>query len=83
MFNWFISIHLYNLVRHYIAQFGDFFVNSYDIDWDPRSYLANRAQYPNFNYSLLEQSTRQQRVYNFDGPHPYAKVVTSFKNTGI
>jgi len=65
----------YETVRRYTMQFQQFFVNSFDIDWDPRSYLSNKDKNPGFNFTLLEKSTRYQNANNFDGPFPNVHVV--------
>ncbi|OQR91602.1 hypothetical protein ACHHYP_04536 [Achlya hypogyna] len=70
----------YDAVRRYTTQFGQFFVNSFDIEWADRSYLANKAKYPSYDYSLLAASTRKQNKDDFTGPHPFAKIVASFPN---
>lgn len=68
----------YEALRHWIMQFQGFFVNSFDIAWDPRSYIANRDKYPEFDYTLLEASTKRQNHSEFLGPFPNAKVIPSF-----
>ncbi|CAK4101878.1 unnamed protein product, partial [Aphanomyces euteiches] len=62
----------------YLAQFGQFFIDSYDIEWNPSSYLANADKFPDLDYTLLNRSTFRQNKDDFVGPHPYAKVVDSF-----
>ena len=44
-------------------------VSAIDIEWDDRSYLANKAA--GFDYTPLEQSTKQQRKLRFDGPFDF------------
>ena len=70
----------YQALRQWIAQFQGFFVNSFEIEWDPRSYLANRGDYEDegYDYTLLEESTKRQNTDDFDGPFPYAKVIKKF-----
>ncbi|KDO22355.1 hypothetical protein SPRG_11307 [Saprolegnia parasitica CBS 223.65] len=70
----------YDAVRRYATQFGQFFVNSFDIVWDDRSFVANKAKHPAFDYSLLTSSTRKQHHDDFTGPHPFAELVASFPN---
>ncbi|RHY29002.1 hypothetical protein DYB32_005537 [Aphanomyces invadans] len=65
------------VARRYLAQFGNFFVNGYDIEWNPSSYLANADKFPTLNYTLLQQSTFRQNKDDFVGPHPYAKAIAS------
>ncbi|ETV64213.1 hypothetical protein, variant [Aphanomyces astaci] len=65
----------YEAARQYLARFGQFFVNSFDIEWHPSSYVANADKFPSRNYTLLRQSTFRQNTDDFDGPHPYAKVI--------
>lgn len=67
----------YVALRHWIAQFQGFFVNSFDIQWDPQSYAANKAEHPELDYSFLEISTKRHHS-EFLGPFPYAKVVQHF-----
>lgn len=66
----------YVALRHWIAQFQGFFVNSFDIQWDSQSYAANKAVHPELDYSLLEASTKKQNHSEFLGPFPYAKVIS-------
>lgn len=62
-------------------QFQGFFVNSFDIEWDPSSYAANKKEYgDDFDYTLLEASTKKQNTSRFLGPFPYAEVVERFPN---
>ncbi|GLD97008.1 hypothetical protein PINS_up005691 [Pythium insidiosum] len=68
----------YEALRHWIAQFQGFFVNSFDIEWDPQSYLANADSYPDVDYTLLKQSTKTQNISDFLGPFPYASIVKKF-----
>jgi hypothetical protein len=68
----------YVALRQWIAQFQGFFVNSFDISWDPQAYAANKDSYPQLDYSLLEASTKRQNHSEFLGPFPYAKVVKHF-----
>ncbi|KAL3673459.1 hypothetical protein V7S43_001170 [Phytophthora oleae] len=68
----------YVALRRWIAQFQGFFVNSFDIEWDPQSYAVNKNLHPELDYSLLEASTKQQNHSDFLGPFPYAKVVRHF-----
>lgn len=69
----------YEALRKWIMQFQGFFVSSFEIEWDPRSYAANKGDYEDeFDYSLLEASTKKQNTSHFLGPFPYASVVESF-----
>ncbi|RHY11349.1 hypothetical protein DYB25_010356 [Aphanomyces astaci] len=65
----------YASIRQYIAQFQGFYVNSFDIEWAPQSFAANRHKFPHLNYTLLKRSTRHQNRSSFDGPFPHARVV--------
>jgi hypothetical protein len=65
----------YESIRRYIAQFQGFYVNSFDIEWAPQSFYANRHHYRQFDYTLLRNSTRLQNRSRFDGPFPFAHVV--------
>ncbi|GMF27272.1 unnamed protein product [Phytophthora fragariaefolia] len=69
----------YVALRQWIAQFQGFFVNSFDIQWDPQSYAANKLQHLELDFSLLETSTKKQNHSEFLGPFPYAKVVQHFQ----
>ncbi|OQS01552.1 hypothetical protein ACHHYP_00562 [Achlya hypogyna] len=64
----------YEAIRRYIAQFQGFYVNAFDIEWHPQSYMRHEGEYPHLNYSLLKQSTAFQHRDDFDGPFPFAKV---------
>lgn len=69
----------YEALRKWIMQFQGFFVNSFDVEWDPRSYAANKDDYAYaFDYELLEASTKKQNTSHFLGPFPYAQIVESF-----
>uniref|UniRef100_A0AAV1TZF1 Peptidase C1A papain C-terminal domain-containing protein n=1 Tax=Peronospora matthiolae TaxID=2874970 RepID=A0AAV1TZF1_9STRA len=65
----------YEVQRQYKAQFGSFYVNDFDIEWHAQSYAANKALYPNLDYSDVERSTRKQKRYDFVGPFPFARIV--------
>ena len=49
-------------------------VTYYDVEWHPSSFIANRAQYPDRDYTYLEQSRRRMPVYNFTGPIDFKEV---------
>ncbi|EAY12864.1 hypothetical protein TVAG_430280 [Trichomonas vaginalis G3] len=53
----------------------DYFHSS-DIEFEfpDYSYAANKAKYPQYNYTLLEQSTHEWNPVPFDGPLPYQYV---------
>ncbi|RHY28024.1 hypothetical protein DYB32_006320 [Aphanomyces invadans] len=63
----------YETLRVYNARYKGFRVHSFHLDWDDRSYVANRARYPQHNYTLLELSTKTQRDTAFAGPFPFAE----------
>ena len=65
----------YDALRHWIAQFQGFFVNSFEIEWDEQSYVANADQFSDLDYSLLKESTKKQNTSHFLGPFPYASIV--------
>ncbi|RQM16271.1 hypothetical protein DD237_002851 [Peronospora effusa] len=69
----------YVALRQWIAQFQGFFVSSFDIQWDPQAYAANKDLHPELDYSLLEASTKRQNYNEFLGPFPYAKVIQHFQ----
>ncbi|OQS03647.1 hypothetical protein THRCLA_04037 [Thraustotheca clavata] len=64
----------YEVTRKIAAQFKMFSVNDFDISWTPQSYLANKNNFPEYDYGLLSNSTRTQSQLNFDGPLPFARV---------
>jgi hypothetical protein len=68
----------YEALRHWISQFQGFFVNNFEIEWDPQSYAANKEEYPELDYTLLEKSTKKQHQDDFIGPFPNAKVIKKF-----
>ncbi|KAF1336196.1 hypothetical protein FI667_g723, partial [Globisporangium splendens] len=69
----------YEALRKWIMQFQGFFVNSFEIEWDPSSYAANKKYFDDeLDYTLLEASTKKQNTSHFLGPFPYASVVKSF-----
>ena len=65
----------YEVQRQYKAQFGNFYVNDFDIEWHAQSYAANKALYSDLDYSDVEKSTRKQSQYEFVGPFPFAHIV--------
>ncbi|KAF0705088.1 Aste57867_7141 [Aphanomyces stellatus] len=65
----------YASIRQYIAQFQGFYVNSFEIEWAPQSFAANKHKYSHLNYTLLEKSTFHQNHNDFDGPFPHARIV--------
>lgn len=69
----------YEALRRWIMQFQGFFVNSFEIEWDPQSYLANADDYDNLDYTLLKESTKKQNISDFSGPFPYASIVKKFQ----
>lgn len=68
----------YEALRKWIMQFQGFFVNSFEIEWHPQSFAANKRAFRDLDYSLLEASTKTQNTSHFLGPFPYASVVESF-----
>ena len=51
---------------------GFFDVLHFDIEWDDRSYAANKENNKDFDYSLIEESTGIQSKHpEFAGPEPY------------
>eukprot|EP00644_Phytophthora_capsici_P009052 jgi/Phyca11/5582/fgenesh1_pm.PHYCAscaffold_6_\ len=65
----------YEVQQQYKAQFGNFYVNNFEIEWHAQSYAANKAFYPGLDYSEVEKSTRKQNQYEFVGPFPFAHIV--------
>ncbi|KAL4174449.1 hypothetical protein KRP22_006387 [Phytophthora ramorum] len=61
--------------QQYKAQFGNFYVNNFEVEWHAQSYAANKALYPGLDYSEVEKSTRKQNQYEFVGPFPFARIV--------
>ncbi|OQR89530.1 hypothetical protein THRCLA_09705, partial [Thraustotheca clavata] len=71
----------YEVNRKITAQFQGFFVNSFDISWAPQSYVANQHNFPQYDYTLLQNSTKTQRGKKFDGPFPSAHVFKAHHHT--
>jgi len=46
-------------------------VTAYKFEWDDSSYLVNKDKYPQYDYSLLEQSSKTNNIYKFDGPFDF------------
>ncbi|TMW61485.1 hypothetical protein Poli38472_012676 [Pythium oligandrum] len=68
----------YEVQQQYNSNFGNFYVNHFDIEWHASSYLANKEDYPEYDYSEVEKSTKKQKTYGpFVGPFPFARVVPS------
>ncbi|CAH0515588.1 unnamed protein product [Peronospora belbahrii] len=65
----------YQVQEHYKTQFGNFYVNNFDIEWQAQSYVANKVLYPDLDYHDVIESTYQQRQYEFIGPLPFAHVI--------
>ncbi|EGZ18711.1 hypothetical protein PHYSODRAFT_458565, partial [Phytophthora sojae] len=65
----------YEVQQRYKTQFGNFYVNDFDIEWHAQSFAANKAQFPGLDYSDVEKSTRKQNQYEFVGPFPFARIV--------
>ncbi|RHY28472.1 hypothetical protein DYB25_005728 [Aphanomyces astaci] len=63
----------YDTISQVSALFQGFFVNSFDVEWAPQSYVANREKFPHLDYSLVQASTfTQHSPDRFDGPFPFA-----------
>lgn len=65
----------YEVLQRYKAQFGNFYVNTFEIEWHAQSYAANKVFYSNLDYTEVEKSTRKQNQYKFVGPFPFAHIV--------
>ncbi|POM77337.1 hypothetical protein PHPALM_5290 [Phytophthora palmivora] len=65
----------YEVLQQYKSQFGNFYVNNFEVEWHAQSYAANKAFYPDLDYSEVEKSTRKQKQYDFVGPFPFARIV--------
>ncbi|POM76336.1 Hypothetical protein PHPALM_6433 [Phytophthora palmivora] len=65
----------YEVLQQYKSQFGNFYVNNFEVEWHAQSYAANKAFYPDLDYSEVEKSTRKQKQYDFVGPFPFAHIV--------
>jgi len=63
----------YDVLNKQVGMVQQFFVNWFDIKWDDQSYVANKAKYPNLNYTWLEKSTFPQKTMDFYSPSPFAK----------
>ena len=48
----------------------EFHSSYFEIKWYDQSYLVNAAMYPQYNYTLLEESTGIQRQVSFLTPFP-------------
>jgi len=46
-------------------------ISAITLEWDDSSYLVNKDKYPQYNYTLLELSTKKADVYHFDGPFDF------------
>ncbi|KAJ0404827.1 hypothetical protein ATCC90586_000901 [Pythium insidiosum] len=66
----------YEVQQQYVNKFEGFYVNNYDIRWHPQSFLANKDEFPELDYSDVEKSTKKQNKYDFVGPFPFARVVS-------
>lgn len=67
----------YDVLQQYASQFGNFYVNNFDVEWHPQSYAANARHYPLLDYTEVVTSTRTQNAYDFVGPFPFARVVAA------
>ncbi|KAH7830045.1 putative papain family cysteine protease domain containing protein [Monocercomonoides exilis] len=48
--------------------------SAFEIDWSDSSYECNSGSYPQYDYSLIKNSTHTQNQYPaWDGPLPYAR----------
>lgn len=57
----------YQLVTEGRAQFGNFFINDFDIEFTDSSYLKNKASNPKSNYDFLAASVKTQTPFpDFD-----------------
>lgn len=50
----------YSVAEEAGTLYGGYYVNDYLITFDPQSFAANAASYPQYNYTLLQLSTKQQ-----------------------
>ena len=50
----------------------NYFSIYFDIKWDDSSYAANKAKYPNYDYSWIEKSTFKMSEQSFNTPNPHA-----------
>jgi len=62
----------YDLIRTWWANYHDGFATDFDIEWESQSYAANKAKFPEYDYTLVERSTHNQNKYVFSGPFPRA-----------
>ncbi|KAF0695861.1 Aste57867_13381 [Aphanomyces stellatus] len=63
----------YETLRAYNARYKGLRVHSFHMEWADHSYVANKAKFPQYDYSLLERSTKTQRLADFAGPFPFAE----------
>ncbi|KAF1326891.1 Hect e3 ubiquitin, partial [Globisporangium splendens] len=65
----------YEVQKQYNSQFGNFYVNNFEVKWYPQSYVSNERHFPELDYTDIMHSTRHQNHYDFVGPFPFARVV--------
>jgi hypothetical protein len=65
----------YDTLRAYNARYKGLRIHSFDLEWANHSYVANKDAFPQYNYTLLELSTKTQRSGNFPGPFPFAEHI--------
>lgn len=53
--------------------YGWFWSELFTIEWDPQSYLANKALHQDLNYSFVSASMRTQNNYTFATPVPWLR----------
>ena len=46
-------------------------ISAVTFEWDDSSYRANKDKYPQYDYTELEKSTKNAKVYKFDGPFDF------------
>ncbi|RLN66799.1 hypothetical protein BBJ28_00018897, partial [Nothophytophthora sp. Chile5] len=63
--------------QQYKAQFGNFYVNNFELEWHAQSFAANKELFPGLDYSDVEKSTRKQNHYESVGPFPFARIVAT------
>ncbi|KDO22185.1 hypothetical protein SPRG_12681 [Saprolegnia parasitica CBS 223.65] len=65
----------YETLRAYNARYKGLRIHSFDMTWADSSFVANKAKFPQYDYTLLKASTKTQRRADFPGPFPFAEHI--------
>ena len=52
----------------------NYFSIYFDVEWDESSFAANKAKFPQYDYSWIEKSTFKQETRAFETPDPFANT---------